>query len=193
MKTRVITIAEYTTILTTISNGFTYRINGADRKCRPNHKVKLALMLEGNLGLRIGDVLNLTMKSFKNNGTNTVLDITEEKTGKNRTFTVPKEVYLVIKEYALDNGISADDKLFRLTERAVQKQLKIVCSYLNLENIATHSFRKFYANEIFNSSKQNIELVRTLLQHSTIAVTQKYIGVSSQEIEEAINKHIHIV
>ena len=59
-------------------------------------------MLEGNLGLRIGDIINLTLKSFRNNGTSIVLDIVEEKTGKNRTFTTPKEVYLVIKEYALD-------------------------------------------------------------------------------------------
>jgi len=192
MKTRVINIEEYTKILTTISNGFVYRINGTDKKFRPNSKVKLALMLESNLGIRIGDVLSLTKKSFRSNGNNIVLDIIEEKTGKNRTFSVPKEIYLVVKEYALDNG-TGDDKLIELTERAVQKQLKIVCDHLGLENVSTHSFRKFYANEIFNSNGQNIELVRTLLQHSTIAVTQKYIGVSSAEIEEAISKHIHIV
>lgn len=150
-------------------------------------------MLEGNLGLRIGDIINLTLKSFRNNGTSIVLDIVEEKTGKNRTFTTPKEVYLVIKEYALDNKLNSEDKLFPLTERAIQKQLKIVCNHLGLENVSTHSFRKFYANEIFNNNNQNIELVRALLQHSTIAVTQKYLGVSSKEIEAAISNHVHIV
>lgn len=150
-------------------------------------------MLEGNLGLRIGDIINLTLKSFRNNGTSIVLDIVEEKTGKNRTFTTPKEVYLVIKEYALDNKLNTEDKLFPLTERAIQKQLKIVCNHLGLENVSTHSFRKFYANEIFNNNNQNIELVRALLQHSTIAVTQKYLGVSSKEIEAAISNHVHIV
>ncbi|NMM62741.1 tyrosine-type recombinase/integrase [Clostridium sp. P21] len=193
MKTRVINIEEYKAILTTIGSGFTFKVNGADRKFRPNQRVKLALMLEGNLGVRIGDTLNLTLNSFRNNGTNIVLDIVEEKTGKNRTFTAPKELYLVVKEYALDNKLSTDDKLFPITERAVQKQLKIVCNYLGLENISTHSFRKFYANEIFNNNGQNIELVRALLQHSTIAITQKYLGVSSKEIESAISNHVHIV
>lgn len=193
MKTRVINVEEYKAILTIIGSGFTYKVNGVDKKFRPNIRLKMALMLEGNLGIRIGDITNLTLKSFRNNGTSIVLDIVEEKTGKNRTFTTPKEVYLVVKEYALYNGIGADDKLFELTERAIQKQLKIVCDHLALENVSTHSFRKFYANEIFNSNGQNIELVRTLLQHSTIAVTQKYLGVSSKEIEDAISNHVHII
>lgn len=193
MKTRIINVEEYKAILTTIDTGFTYTVNGADKKFRPNYKIKLALMLEGNLGIRVGDVLGLTLKSFRNNGTNIVLDIVEEKTSKNRTFTVPKELYLIVKEYALDNKLSTDNKLFPITERAVQKQLKIVCDYLGLENISTHSFRKFYANEIFTNNHQNIELVRTLLQHSTIAITQQYLGVSSNEIEAAISNHIHIV
>lgn len=193
MKTRVIDIDTYKLILTTIDTGFAYKVNGADKRFRPNTRLKMALMLEGNLGIRIGDILHLTMKSFRHNGNNITLDIIEEKTNKSRTFTTPKEIYLVVKEYALDNGIGADDKLFELTERAIQKQLKIVCDYLGLENISTHSFRKFYANEIFNSNGQNIELVRALLQHSTIAVTQKYLGVSSKEIETAISNHVHIV
>lgn len=193
MKTRVISVEEYKAILTTIGTGFIYKVSGADKKFRPNRRLKMTLMLEGNLGIRIGDIVSLTMKSFRSNGNGIILDITEQKTGKNRTFTVPKEVYLVVKEYALDNGIGADGKLFELTERAVQKQLKIVCDYLGFENISTHSFRKFYANEIFNNNKQNIELVRTLLQHSTIAITQKYLGVSSKDIEDAINNHVHLI
>lgn len=193
MKTRVISIEEYKSILTIIGTGFTYKVNGAEKKFRANLRLKMALMLEGNLGIRIGDTLSLTMKSFRSNCNNITLDIIEEKTNKNRTFTVPKEIYLVVKEYALDNKLSTDAKLFPLTERAVQKQLKIVCNYLGLENISTHSFRKFYANEIFNSTGQNIELVRALLQHSTIAITQKYLGVSSKEIEAAISNHVHIV
>jgi len=193
MKTRVINVEEYKAILTTIGTGFTYKVNGADKKFRANQRVKLALMLEGNLGIRIGDILNLTLKSFRNNGNGIILDIVEEKTGKNRTFTVPMEISNVIKIYALENGLSDKDNLFPLTERAVQKQLKIVCQYLGLDNVSTHSFRKFYANEIFNNSHQNIELVRTLLQHSTIAITQKYLGVSSKEIEDAISNHVHII
>lgn len=39
----------------------------------------------------------------------------------------------------------------------------------------------------------DINLVRVLLQHSSIAVTQRYIGIQSEEIEEALQNHIHLI
>lgn len=193
MKTRVIDKTEFIKILNAIGNGFTYIENETTKKFRPNQRVKLALMLEGNLGIRIGDIVSLTLNGFRNNGINYTIDIIEEKTKKQRSFTVPIEIYNVIKIYVLENGIKSNEKLFNVSERAVQKQLKIVADYLGLQDVSTHSFRKFYANEMFNNNEQNIELVRTLLQHSSIAVTQKYLGVSSNTVENAIAKHIYIV
>ena len=81
-------------------------------------------------------------------------------------------------------------KLFDISDRAVQKQLKIVCDYLGYDNISTHSFRKFYATEIYKNNDCDIELVRHLLQHSSTAITQRYIGIQPPKIEQAISKHI---
>ena len=44
-----------------------------------------------------------------------------------------------------------------------------------------------------NNNKHDINLVRVLLQHSSIAVTQRYIGIQSEEIEEALQKHVHLI
>ena len=65
--------------------------------------------------------------------------------------------------------------MFPITERAVQKQLHIVCDYLGYEGISTHSFRKWYATEIYNANVFDIALVQRLLQHSSVATTQRYI------------------
>ena len=114
----------------------------------------------------------------------------EQKTGKERNFTVPAALYEFLEKYAMDNGIQSTARLFPICERAVQKQLKIVCDYLGVESISTHSFRKFYATEIYINNDYDIELVRHLLQHSSAAVTQKYIGISEKRVEQAINKHL---
>ena len=82
------------------------------------------------------------------------------------------------------------EQIFPITERAVQKQLKIVCDYLGYDNISTHSFRKMFASQIYQNNDYNIILVQQLLQHSTPAVTQKYIGISSKDIETALSNHI---
>ena len=75
----------------------------------------------------------------------------------------------------------------------VQKQLRIVCDYLDYEGISTHSFRKRYATEIYNANGYDIVLVQRLLQHSSAATTQRYIGIESQRIEQAIEGHTMLI
>ena len=83
--------------------------------------------------------------------------------------------------------------IFPIPERAVQKQLAIVCDYLGFEGISTHSFRKWYATEIYKNNGFDIALVQRLLQHSSAAVTQRYIGIEPQRIEKAIEGHAKLI
>jgi len=160
--------------------------------CQPNERIATALMLEANLGLRISDILKLRLSDIVRDGERYRLDIKEIKTQKARTFTVPLTLFQFIRCYCLDRGIESDDIIFPITERAVQKQLKIVCDYLGYTDISTHSFRKFYATEIYRDSGYNIALVQQLLQHSSAAITQRYIGIQQQEIEQAIEQHLKL-
>ena len=80
-----------------------------------------------------------------------------------------------------------------ITERAVRKQLAIVCEYLGYSGISTHSFRKWYATEIYKSSGFDIAIVQRLLQHSSAAVTQRYIGMEPQRIETAIEGYAKLL
>lgn len=89
-------------------------------------------------------------------------------------------------------GIKANQKLFDITVRAVQKHLQMTCEFLELKGISTHSFRKFFAVSIYNANGFNVELVRTLLQHSSIAVTQHYLSVNSEVVEKALAGHIKL-
>lgn len=181
-RTKALTEEQYNEIIDTMKTGFT--------GCRPNNRIATALVLEANLGIRISDILNLKLNDIVRDGDRYRLDITEIKTGKKRVFTVPLDIYSYIQTYCIDNGIKTDERIFPITERAVQKQLKIVCDWLDYTDISTHSFRKFFATEIYKDNDYNIILVQKLLQHSTPAVTQKYIGLSSKEIETALSKHI---
>lgn len=160
---------------------------------RANPRIAAVLTTEANLGLRLGDVLRLRLADIVRDGGRYRLNITEEKTGKRRTFTVPEEVYSFLRSYANRNGIPDQEPLFPITHRAVQKHLKVVCDYLGYENISTHSFRKWYATDIYNSNGHDIVLVQQLLQHSSPNVTRRYIGVSDERIENAIIRHVKII
>lgn len=105
---------------------------------------------------------------------------------------MPNEVYGFIRDYAYDNNISPDARLFPITERAVLKHLKAVCEFLGLSGVGSHSFRKAFATNIYMKSDKNIELVRILLQHSSVVVSQRYIGIGSKELEQAIENNVNI-
>lgn len=185
-KTRTLTTEEYKNIIETLKSNFTYD----GKEFRPNNRIATALVLQANLGLRIGDILKLRLNDIIRDGDRYRLNIKEEKTDKERVFTVPTEVYNYIKMYCLENNIKPSAKIIDITERAIQKQLKIVCDYLEIEGISTHSFRKYFATQIYINSNYNIALVKELLQHSNTSITQRYIGISSQEVEKALNEHI---
>jgi len=183
-KTVALTTEQYKEIISVMKNGFS--------GCRPNERVATALMLEANLGLRVSDIIKLKLVDIVKDGERYRLSITEQKTGKKRNFTVPLALYQFMRCYCLDNNILDNELMFSVTERAVQKQLKIVCDYLEYEGISTHSFRKYYATEIYKNNNFNIALVQQLLQHSSTAVTQRYIGIQPKEIELAIENHLKL-
>ena len=47
--------------------------------------------------------------------------------------------------------------------------------------------------EIYKDNGYDIALVQQLLQHSSIAITQRYIGISSQMQEKALQNHIRLL
>ena len=184
-KTVALTTAQYKEIIQTMKQG----LCGG----RPNERIATALVLEGNLGLRISDILKLRPCDIIRDGDRYRLEVVEQKTGKSRVFTVPLVIQQYIENYCLRNGIRRSDLMFPITERAVQKQLHIVCDYLGYEGISTHSFRKWYATEIYKANGFDIALVQRLLQHSSAATTQRYIGIEPQRIEQAIQNHAQLL
>lgn len=181
MATRPLEIEEYQEIIKLLNEGFTYEHDKKEKIFRPNHQVSMALQLEASLGLRIGDVLDLSLKNFKNDK----LEIKEDKTDKLQYRDIDPSIANYVYQYAISNNLKTNDKLFSIGVRAIQKQLKIVTDYLGLDNIGSHSFRKLYAVTAYENNDNNIELVKELLNHTSIATTQRYIRVSQQTINRA--------
>ena len=188
-RTVALTDQQYIDIITAIKSGFCH----ACREYKPNERIAAALTLVANLGLRISDILQLHYCDIIKDGDRYRLNISEIKTKKYRPFTVPYEIVCFINQYRINNGLTEQQRLFDLSERQIQKHLQAACEYLGLDGISTHSFRKYFATQIYINNGYNIELVRQLLQHSSAAVTQKYIGIQSRQIENALHDHIKLL
>ena len=185
--TTALTEQDYDRLVKTIRNGYTH--NGI--KHRPNNQIATILVLEGNLGCRIGDIIALTTDSFIQDGGIWKLNITEEKTGKKRYFIVPQAVKDFIDHYCECNGI-ASGRLFDIEAPAVWKQLRAATAYLGLENTSTHSLRKKIACDLYDRTGHDIEAVCAFLNHSSINTTRRYIRRSDAQLEAAITTAVSI-
>jgi integrase family protein len=185
-KCTALTDDEYKQVIDLLRNGFVYK----EHIIRPNERIATIAVLETTLGLRLGDVLKLRLSSFMKDNNNWKIDIVEQKTGKRRTFTVPVEIYSFIQNYAINNSIGVDAKLFDISERQVQRHLRMTFDKagLDIRHKSSHTFRKTFSQRVYIDSNYNIELVRVLLQHSSIATTQKYLGIQPKQVEEALAK-----
>ena len=101
MATRPVEICEYKEIISLLNEGFTY---GDNKVFRPNQQIALALQIQANLGLRIGDTLELKLSNFKNGR----LEIREDKTDKLQYREVNQALVNMIMEYALEKNLSKD-------------------------------------------------------------------------------------
>lgn len=187
-KCVALTEEQYKDSISLIRSGF--ELNGVS--VRANQRIATIEVLQACLGLRLGDVLQLRMSSFIRDGRRWRLDIKEQKTKKVRNFTVPVEVYSFVQQYAYDCNIGKDAKLFNISERQVERHLnKVFCKMgLPVKNYGSHSYRKYFATQVYINSDYNIRLVQTLLQHSSPNVTQLYIGISPKDVETALRETV---
>lgn len=179
--TRALEPEEYKTIMELLHSGFEY-INdkGTTSYFNPQPNVALALSLEATLGLRISDVVKLKVKDFQHNR----LELREKKTNNLQYREIDEKISAFIKDYALEHGLSINDYLINVKTRFIQDRLKIVSTHLGLLNIGTHSFRKYFATLMYNKSQGDIDLVRALLNHSSVTVTQSYFKTNQKKINE---------
>lgn len=188
-ETRSLERNNYIDLIQTVRDGY---IDYEGVKHRPNNQLATILILEANLGCRIGDIMNLTTDSIIDDGGIYKLNIIEQKTGKKRNLIVPKPVKKFIDDYITASGIYRGP-LFDIKAPAVWKQLRAVTAYLGLDNVSCHSFRKYAANSLYDATGHDIEAVRAFLNHSSTRITQTYIKRSDAQLERAIEKCVDIV
>lgn len=133
---------------------------------------RLACEISLITGLRINDVLALTPeKVIKGRFT-----IREEKTGKTRQVSLPKEIVARClacsgQHYVFEHRLNGRE---HRTRQAVFKDLKKVSKLFGIkENIVPHSLRKVYAVEEY-AKCGDLKKVQRLLNHNSEATTMLY-------------------
>ena len=157
-----------------------------------------------NTALRISDILNLkwgNVYDFKRRRFKKHLEITEKKTHKKNEIFLNKEVVRALErllEFYGDSGVTvgADCYIF-MGRRSTNKPLcrsqayriiKAAARVLRIEgNIGCHSLRKTFG---YFAARNKISaiLIMTIYNHSSFAITKRYLGIEQEERDRVFMK-----
>ena len=151
-----------------------------------------------NTALRISDLLSLTMEDARNlNTENPALNIIEQKTGKPRKIVVNQSALLVMQrrldEYPEDVWLFQSEAANRdrratpkpINRRSVSRVFERVGQKVAPKvALGTHSMRKTRGYAMHKAGR-SIESIAKVLNHSSPAVTMRYIGLVQQDIDES--------
>ena len=144
-----------------------------------------------NNGLRIGDLLNLKIKQVRHLKPGESVTIRESKTGKDNILMVNKAVYKAIRNYLDNIDANDEDYLFQsrqgsqkpLTVQRAHQMLKSWTNAINLKgNYGTHTLRKTFGYIQRTKYGTGFEILAKRFNHSSPAVTMRYLGLSSDEV-----------
>ena len=143
-----------------------------------------------NNGLRTGDILKLKANAVYNA---LQLQIREGKTGKIRTIMFNSEVRQEIIIY-IDNRKQHSEWLFpnpadsakHITTQAVYRLFKRVAKgHKDLKGLTAHSMRRTFGYWYYRET-HDIATLMTIFNHSSQAITLRYIGVTDDNVNHAL-------
>lgn len=173
---------------------------------RGESKIRDLLLFELwiNSALRISDLLSIKVKDlFDEKGNiNNFFDIKEEKTNKSNRITITPKVQETLKQYReLYNYIikKPDFYVFFHSKRSPKgekhidrkqawKMIHQRCIDVWLKgNFWGHTLRKTWGYQA-RLNAIPLEIIQHKLNHSSLSVTQRYLGITADEIADACNK-----
>lgn len=161
--------------------------------CGTNMRDYLLLNFGLNTGLRVGDILKLQIKDLLNEKGKfkEYLTIQEEKTGKEKKIKLNDILKKYIQDYLKDNKYTTEDYLFAgrkgkkpITRIQAYRSLGEAAKAVGIEHFGTHTMRKTWGYHTYKASRYNIGLIMDTFNHSSQAITLRYIGINQDQKDE---------
>ncbi|MCQ2009289.1 MAG: tyrosine-type recombinase/integrase [Sporolactobacillus sp.] len=141
------------------------------------------------VGLRISDLLTLKKEDLYKPH----ITIVEQKTGKTKRFKISGYIKKYIIPYA--DSLKEGEYLFKSREGknkpihrcTAYKILNTAAKKCHLQEIGTHTLRKTFGYHFYQAN-HDVVMLQELFNHSTPEVTLRYIGITQDSIDKAVDK-----
>ena len=159
-----------------------------------NYKISLLVAIGCFTGLRISDILALRWRQILKTAEFTII---EKKTGKTRVIRLNPQLRQHITEcynHINPTGISAPVFLSQKGTVFSIQRINVILKEakkryrLKIKNFSCHSLRKTFGRQVYTMNGENSELalvkLMELFNHSSVAITKRYLGLRQEEILE---------
>lgn len=149
-----------------------------------DERIGFYIILSINVGLRIGDILNLTKEDLEL-GYKT---FREQKTNKVKTVPFNTTIQKAYKQLTnVRNGfIFVSQKGTVYSRQQINRKLKQHFPLKN-KNISSHSLRKTFGRRVYemnNESEKSLVQLNLIYQHSSLSLTRDYLDITQEEIND---------
>lgn len=142
-------------------------------------KNKLVFLLILTTGIRTNELVNIKNKNIDLD--NNLIRLEFTKNGETRNiFIVDKIKNLLIKVMNKSEYLFLDEHQNQMTPNAVRLFFKHLKHTLDIKVLSPHKLRHYYATSIYQKSL-DIYLVKELLGHKSIEMTQIYLDINKEE------------
>jgi len=158
-------------------------------KKEKDYSILMVVALGSYLGLRYSDMIRLTWNDIINKD---VLIIEEQKTKKVKRITINPDLRAIVEsihqqkksELIIVNKFGKPLSIQYINRRLKQIKYKY---RLKIQNISVHSFRKSFGRRVYENnyrSEHALVLLSDMFNHSSIAITRRYLGLRQEEIAD---------
>lgn len=162
----------------------------------PKTKKYYILFMTGiYVGLRITDLLKLKVKDVQTG----YVRMRETKTRKAKDFAINPKLLPLLNSWIAEQKLKEDDFIFFANRKDGSKSKAIDKSQafrkireavekagVNI-HYSNHTLRKTCAYHAYKNNGEDLTKIQYLLNHSSQAVTMRYIGLTQESIDETLN------
>lgn len=166
----------------------------ADYLKRKNQRDYVLFCMGIYTGLRIADILKLQVRHVKGQ---THIRIKEGKTQKGKTIKISPKLIRILSGYIQDKEEyeylfqsrvrSREGAIKPISRERAYDILRSAAKEFGLKHIGCHSMRKTFGYWMYSISEGNIALLMELFNHSSEEITLRYIGLTQENKDQAID------
>jgi len=173
-------------------------IRSISRLIKSNPRNYLLWIMGINNGLRANDLVRLRYSQVEGLKAGAVIKITESKTGKDNVLVINNSVYKALQTYIQEVKPVPEDYLFssrkgkgHISSQSVGRMVRSWAEAINLKGqYGAHTLRKTFGYHQRVTFGASIEILCKRYNHSSPAITMRYIGIEDKEVCELLMNEV---